>query len=586
MPPRSKKPGRGGARNSPYAKGRTDSAIRAREQFLECISNGLTVNESLKAVDRSPNWYTITRAKHPEWATRITEARLTRDDPTLNGIDFVRFRHLYFGFDTAEHHYKIVEAIDGTKPGELTVVLGFPGLGKTQTLTDWYSFALANDPNLRIGVVSEGQGLSRDIVSQVADRMTDTERFSMYHAKYGPFKARAWEDSERDERDPRKRPWTADYFKILASDADQKDPSLASFGATGRVYGKRFDVLILDDIQSNETLANTDKYLRSFRTSWSSRINLGGGRLGKMIAIGSRVGPGDFYEKLAEEGLIDTLVTIPALTQHVPRDEHFTVNHRGEIEINPDCPASPTWPQMSLMQLAQLRKKAGEEVWARTYMQDIVADTTSVFTDEMLEGAKDWNRALGPSAVGTDVWGSVDPALDSGQCAFMLTAVDSDRLHVLDSATFADISTYADIYHHVGKYQMRYRASLWIVEENNFQKGMLGDERLHRAARPADVIAHRTNRNKNDNIMGVRRMASAFIDGEIRIPWGNAETRERMTPLIEELRRWRPNVRGAHLQQDRVMTLWFAWLRWQVEREAMGGVVHLLPRPSWVRGVA
>ena len=81
-------------------------------------------------------------------------------------------------------------------------------------------------------------------------------------------------------------------------------------------------------------------------------------------------------------------------------------------------------------------------------------------------------------------------------------------------------------------------------------------------------------------------MASAFLDGEIRIPWGDEPTRERMQPLIDELKKWRPTARGADLQQDRVMTLWFLWMRWQADRAGIGQVIPLMPRPSWVRGIA
>lgn len=555
-----------------------------RARFLGLVADGMTTVEACRTVERTLSWYEKSREAHPDWARQVTDARLKAKDPSLAGIDFVQFRKTYFGYDTAPHHYRIVEGFELTKPGQLTVVLGFPGLGKTQTLTDYYSYLLAEDPNNRICVISEGQQLSRNIIGQVSDRMTDEQRFPLYHARYGPFKQTAWDDKKREEedRDPLKRAWTADYFKLLAADADQKDPSLASFGATSRIYGARFDYFVMDDIQSNETLVNTDKYLRSFRTSWSSRINLGQGQLGKMIAVGSRVGAGDIYEKLDDEGLIDNLITIPAMTAHVPRDEHFTIDAKGRIEVNPDCPAQPTWEGMTLEHLAVLRRKAGEENWARTYMQDIVTDTAAVFTPEMMEQAKDQHRIIGPAPVGVDRWCAIDPALDTGMCAYMAAAIDSRRFYILDSLSVTDTRTYTDIYDRIRQWKVKYHPSLWVVEQNNFQKGMLQDDRLHTAAHPANVLSHQTSgRTKNDNVMGVRMMANSFADGEIRIPWGDETTRNRMQPLVDELRRWRPNVKGAVLQMDRVMTLWFLWMRWQAEREYMDRAELLLPRPSW-----
>jgi hypothetical protein len=58
-----------------------------------------------------------------------------------------------------------------------------------------------------------------------------------------------------------------------------------------------------------------------------------------------------------------------------------------------------------------------------------------------------------------------------------------------------------------------------------------------------------------------------------------------MAPLVRELRTWQPK-RGSQLKMDNVMALWFLWMKWQTEREIIGNVVPLLPRPSWVRGAA
>jgi hypothetical protein len=558
------------------------AAAKLRAHFLDLIRDGMTMADASRAINKAPSWYTTNRTRYPEWAAQVTATRLAVKDMTLPGMDFVGFRQTYFGNYTADHHYRMVEAFELAQPGSMTVVLAFPGAGKTTTLTDKYCHILAKNPDARICVISEGQGLSRAIIGQVSDRMTDSERFQAFHTRYGPFRARAWDDSNREDRDL-KRPWTADYFRILKASADQKDPSLASYGATSRIYGARFDWMIYDDIQSNETLGNTDKYLRSMRTSWMSRTHLGDAQRGKSLMIGSRVGPGDIYEAMDDQQMIDTLITIPALDRNIPVEEHYTLIN-GKPVANPDCTAKPTWSAMTLQDLAEVRKFAGEEVWARTYMQDALAETSAVFTEEMLENAKDRDRILGPAALGTDVWGSVDPALDSGICAYMIAAISPSELTILDCMGRTDTHTYTDIYDWIRNWGLKYRPSLWIIEENNFQKGMNQDDRLEAAARShrADVYHHRTGRNKNDTVMGVRMMANAFADGEIRIPWGDERTREIMAPLVHELRTWKPNKRGSMLKMDRVMTLWFLWMRWQAERDSLGSTLPMLPRPSWV----
>jgi hypothetical protein len=560
-------------------------AEQTRQRFLALVTDGMPVNKAVEAVGMSTYWYDGARQRHPEWAAKVTAARLAHKDQTLPGADFVTFRKVHFGHDTAPHHYRIVEAFETAKPGSLTVVLGWPGMGKSTTLIDKYCHELARDPNQRICVISEGQALSRNIIGQVSDRMSDESRFASYHLRYGPFRARSWEDSDREDRDPRKRAWTADYFTILAADADQKDPSLASFGGTSRIYGARYDWMVFDDIQSNETIDKTDKYLRAMRTSWMSRIDLGAGNRGRMLMVGSRVGPDDIYERLDTHHMIDTLVTIPALDKHVTAEEMF--HRKGkQVIANPDCSAKPTWDSMSLQQLAEVRAKAGEEIWARTYMQDVVLDGASVFTEEMLENAKDHTRVAGKSNVGMDIWGSIDPALDSGICAYLMTAITPDTLFVLDTMGRTDTYRYEDTFDWINTWSSKYRPSKWIIEQNNYQKGLLQTEQIRHLEQRwgFETVAHQTGRNKNDPVMGVRMMATSFANGEISIPWGDEATRELMQPLIDELRTWKPKTRGSAQKMDRVMSLWFAWMQWQVERETLNNVIPMLWRPSWSGG--
>ena len=560
-------------------------AEQTRQRFLALVADGMPVNKATEAVGMSTYWYDGARQRHPEWAAQVTAARLAHKDQTLPGADFVTFRQVHFGHDTAPHHYRIVEAFETAKPGSLTSVLGWPGMGKSTTLIDKYCHELARDPNLRICVISEGQALSRNIIGQVSDRMSDESRFSSYHLRYGPFRARSWDDSDREDRDPRKRAWTADYFTILAADADQKDPSLASFGGTSRIYGARYDWMVFDDIQSNETLDKTDKYLRAMRTSWMSRIDLGAGKRGRMLMVGSRVGPDDIYERLDTHDMFDTLVTIPALDKHVTAEEMFTRKGK-QVIANPDCSAKPTWDTMSLQQLAEVRAKAGEEIWARTYMQDVVLDGASVFTEEMLENAKDRTRTVGKAAVGTEVWGSIDPALDTGVCAYLMSAISPDMLYVLDCMGRSDTYRYEDTFDWINTWSSKYRPSKWIIEQNNYQKGLLQTDDIRRLEDRwrFETVAHQTGRNKNDPVMGVRMMATSFANGEISIPWGDEHTREVMQPLLDELRTWKPRTRGSVQKMDRVMALWFAWMQWQVERETLGNVIPMLWRPSWSGG--
>lgn len=78
-----------------------------------------------------------------------------------------------------------------------------------------------------------------------------------------------------------------------------------------------------------------------------------------------------------------------------------------------------------------------------------------------------------------------------------------------------------------------------------------------------------TGLNKLDDDLGVAAMATNMRMGEIDVCWGDELAVERIGALIDELHVWRPGVRGNRLRQDRVMSMWFAYLEWQRSRRSL-----------------
>ena len=370
----------------------------------------------------------------------------------------------------------------------------------------------------------------------------------------------------------------------LKSTNDEKEPSLEARGAGSRLYGGRYKKVIPDDIQSDNNLSATPQLMRYIRQTVLTRPQKG---VGSTIFFGSRVGAGDVYEAMIDEGMVDRLVTIPALTSWVDRRDHFWVDAEGKVQLVPDCPEVSQWPgYWSMLDLAKRRKLVGEEVWQRTYMQRSWVEAGGAFTQEMLQAAKDLDRGLGRNGMGLDVICTVDPALDTGVCAFICLAYASDRLWVIDLLERRDISRYEDIYHQVNAWCAQYRPSVWVVEQNNFQKGLHQDDRMKALEQKYRfrTVPHQTSRNKNDPVMGVAAMASAFADQEIRLPWGDEESIKQSQLLLDELRLWRPKTKAV--RQDLVMALWFGWLYWEQERRLLAsrmGPKRPLRRPSWIR---
>ena len=177
---------------------------------------------------------------------------------------------------------------------------------------------------------------------------------------------------------------------------------------------------------------------------------------------------------------------------------------------------------------------------------------------------------------------SLDPALGGG-CA-ILCAHLGDKLTILDGRVDYGLQKTEEIFEMIEHFAAEYAPSLLIVEYDAQQKGIGNDDRLALLGRRYGfhVRPHLTRGNKMDAIFGVASMDQSFKRAEIRIPYGDTYTQEKMGPLVDQLKAWRPDIPTAQLTQDLVMALWFLWKHWMEIKK-----VHKEPaapawRPSWL----
>lgn len=543
----------------------------AQNGYLALIAEGVPKAQAIVRVNRTIDTYNGWMSGDPWFRRKVYAINAARKRGEDGLPSFGQFRKLYFDHDNPPHHETMITALEAARPGHITMVLAFPEAAKTTLMADRICYLLGPvDPNHRICVISEGRDLAAKVVNQIQMRMTDSNQFGTYIARYGPFKA-----PDRSQR----KPWNAQFMSVLNAQHDEKEYSLEAKGSLSKIYGGRFNWIAFDDIQSSETLSTTPGLLTYIRQTAYSRLVL---RQGRMSVWGSRVGDGDIYEAMLEEDMVDHLVKIPALDLDVPRDEHF-VKRAGRVIVNPNCAAKPTWSRYNLRDLAIRRSKLSEAMWARTYMQSDINRFGAVFTEESLEACKDYERPLGRSNLGVDVMCAVDPAMETGICAYVACAYDAEHLWVIDAHESHDTHRTEDILEVIEQFSQRYRPSRWIIEQNNWQKALVRDERLERlgARYGFEVIPHQTSRNKYDPIVGITMMPSSFADDEIRIPW-HPDAREVTSRLIEELRAWRPKRSGRDLRQDLVVALWFIWIHWQANKETLSYRAPTFRRPSWM----
>lgn len=516
------------------ADGRVQAANMRRSQFVDLLSKGYRAEQACRELGLQMSTYYAWRSSFPGFKTQCDMAKrnwynLINGQDLTAWSDFSSFRKRFFRMDTYYVHAMIIDAIESVEPMEVALILVAPETGKTTVLEDKICEILARYPDRRVAYISESSGHSVKVGSRIRRRMTDKVEFGDYIAQFGPF----YEDNQ--ERNG--KPWSTHYFTVYKAAHDERDYSFEARGATSHIQGSRVDDLFIDDMQSIESLDRTPKLLSKLRQEWVTRV----GRTGRVIIIGNRVGKSDVYEAMIEQGLIDKLVEVPVLDQD------------GNSVI-PEL-----WPNDALI---KRRKQVGEEVWARTYMQEPQDVKSMTFPPEVRESFKDHNRVLKKyDNLSTAM--SLDPAI-AGGCSLTVGQYNFAKLLLVDQETKYHVGSTEGILSMIDRKAKAYRPDTLIIESMAWQKALAGDERLLKMCDKYGfaIIPHETGANKHDPNFGVASMATSIRAGEFSIPWGSEEAEEMFQPLLDEMEKWKPHVRGVKLRQDRIMSMWFLHLYW------------------------
>ena len=528
---------------------------QAQDRVLALLAQGHTIDAALKAVGRQRSTF-YRWCDEEVWFKDRANAVRTPERGEKRG-DFVEFRSAYLGFTTPWHQQQIIDAIESAPERSVTMILLPPGGGKTTVLEDYYNYLLGEDPNFRICVISEVQTLGRKILRRVSNRMTDRGIAGAYIDRYGPFRAPDRADN---------KPWGADRITLVQANSGERDYSLEVLGAGSTIYGASYDLIVLDDVQSLKKLSSTEKLVDYFRQDVYTRIIRANSK-GKIIIVGTRVGPDDFYERLLKMEFPIQLVKIPALDEH--GHSYF--------------PKKTLPDGMSLgfseEELEEIRQVVGEETWSRVYMQEPVSKRGQTFTNKMVTDAQNEDRKItdldDATLPGMMRIAGLDPAL-SGHAVFRVASFDYQKLWLLDGRNEEGLARYEAIWDIVEELSAKWRPAAWVIEGNAIQGGLLRSDRIQDLSRQYgfSIVAHQTGRNKQDDIIGVASMAGSFLRHEIDIPWGDEEARRCFGPMCDELRAWRPDVPTKLLRQDEVMTLWFLHLHWYRKRSELASSVR------------
>lgn len=572
----------------------SDRAEKAKAQALMLIRKGYDYKEAMREVGRQPNtWFQWMNASpkfrdqaiaaKAAWDRQQSKASLTwrqRQDefePIMladykNRVEYwVAFRKAYFGFDTFDHQWQILEAWDAVPPGGISMVLVPPEAGKSTLLCDTVTADLCDDANRRRAIVSEGKDLASKMMGRVARRLEESGGPpSVLQEHFGPF--------QPGPGDSRK--WNATEFTLLASDHDEADPSFLCVGAGSNIRGSRWDDVDLDDIQSIKSKNKTGTLLEIFRGDIIPRV-----KRGRIRITGSRVCKGDFYDEGERLELFDEIIVIPALD--VKKDlgfqSYFPLQFRTEVvdEREIEVPILDEHGEQlgfSDAELLQRAGKLGDDLWSRIYMMKPQSDHESLVTDEDILAATDHGQPGHPKRyIGNHPAGSVgtiasmDPSLHK-HAALGVDGYDAEFMYVITTVDLFKATTNQRIFAEMRALTKKFLPTWWVIENNTLQSGYLTDDPFLDliAEFGFSAVGHHTGDKKTNEFLGVPAMMAAICRGEIRFPMiqdpDSKEGRD-LAKMFQQLKDWRQDIPTKRLEQDQVMRLWFAYLLWKKLRE-------------------
>lgn len=571
-----------------------NSADIAKRIILQCVADGLTVEQAVGSAGKSLKSYEYYRRSDRVFADKVDRTRLgLRDKVFVSGdvsdISFPEFRRRFLHQETFGHQQNLIDVVEGRVPGWLHPSMKFeqgqwnrlllnipPNHAKSMTLTiDYVTFLLCVNPNFRVLIVSQTQRLAADFLYAIKQRLTHPvyEELQQAFAAGVGFKSKtaSWQA-------------TRVTFGDELRESSEKDPNIEAVGIGGQIYGKRADLIIVDDAVTLSNANDFERQIKWLTQDVRSRLN----PTGKLVIIGTRVAPVDLYRELRSPdrypGGISpwTYLAMPALLETAEdpgdwvtlwpwSDQPFD----GQLDADKH-PVSGLYPRWNGKFLFAERQQMDTSTWALVYQQQDVSDDAT-FDLVSVRGSIDGMRKSGPLMSGypghpVDVDGftficGLDPAI-VGDTAAVCYAIDraSHKRYIVDVIKITGPKP-SQIRELIFEWTVKYKPAEWIVEKNAFQAFLTQDEgiRSYLASRGVVLREHQTGSNKWDSGFGVSSMSTLFgtrqSDGKhhrdnlIHLP---SDQTENVKSLIEQLVTWSPTTKG---KTDMVMALWFCEIR-------------------------
>lgn len=531
-----------------------------------------------------------------EWAQNTPSGRrfTTR---LRKGVGLLFVAQYYLGLATPECHERWYRQLD---EHDRALALAPRSHGKTSSISRVLVLReiLANR-NIRILLLSRTTESAKDSLSVLKTDLETNEKILA-----------DWQVDGEGGSLRSKGSWGQTQFTVRRT-KNLRDPTVRARGWGSKVTGGRYDLIILDDIEDDETVMNSQqrkKTLNRLRTTVAPLLDTGG----RIVVIGTKKHADDLYTHVANDPTYAVIhdrallewPDLSKVTYETALDESGKEIVKS-VHLAPGAGGRALWPEKwSIEALLLIWRSIGSRAFNQEYQNEATDDATTAFKLAWLDAAKKRGRGLGfvregcidgdperpvPRCEGLIIWQSVDFALvDSPEAA---EEQDSDwtvvctwglewrtqtryLLRLARRRGLSQKQAIGFVREEAARFPQRIAV---VVERNAF--GRLYESGLRRTT-DLPIYAHTTDKKKHDIYEGVPAMSALYENEKIVLPYAlpNELPANEDDPrgLVDEFVKEHHGL-GREAHDDIVMASWISdvwirrWIAVESRRRANGG---------------
>lgn len=598
------------ARSAPSQK--KIPVAQAKAKVIDLIQGGASREEAMVIVGRTVSTYIDWQKHDKDWANRIASIRQAQTEFKATGRpdvpDFPEFCADWLRQPLAKHQLQMLDVIEGREPRDIHDSMTFeagspdritinvpPDHAKSTTFTvNYVVWLIHKNPDIRIVIVSKGTKLAEDFLYEIKLKLTSSVYAEM-HQRFAP--EGGWKDPVRS--------WTNDRIYVrgkneqLTENGVQKDPTVQAMGLKGQIYGRRCDLIILDDIVDSDNFREVTTQLRKINRDISSRLPSTQNEGGLLLNLGTRIAPMDIHRSLHDQidgdgNRVWTYFRMPAVL------DYGTGDSKSWVTLWPERWNGPS-----------LAKNKFDVGWNLIYQQLDVEDDMTFKAEAVnasinairFPGRLPMESGLGArpgGLAGLYMVGGLDPAA-AGNTAIIIAGLDREtgKRFVIDGWNKPN-ATAEQIIDKFQEFTDLYQLNEWVIEQNALQRFIAQIPQVldYARARGCKVTPHYTNKNKFDSDWGVQTMAPLFDScvrlneqtnvwektgkGFIELP--SPRQNAWVNVLIQQLTIWQPEGMAQKQKTDLVMALWFTHIAFSDQMNRKSRILSHLPSPFMTPG--